>query len=104
MPRQLHSGPAAAAITLVVCVACFSFLVFVLLPALAAAPQTLSHSVTIGEPSVHIRNLTKGAFTILMLGYFAGVMGWIALFIAHRDGMHRLNVLLTQRGLRLRLR
>lgn len=102
MPRQLHSGPAAAAITFVVCIACFSFLIFVLLPALAAGPG--NHAITISEPSVHIRNITRGAFVILMLGYSAGIMAWIALFIARRDGMHRLNLLLSERHVRLRLR
>lgn len=102
MPRQLHSGPAAAAITLIVCIACFSFLIFVLLPALAAGPG--NHAITISGPSVHIRNITRGAFVILMLGYSAGIMAWIALFIARRDGMHRLNLLLSERHVRLRLR
>jgi hypothetical protein len=33
-----------------------------------------------------------------------GILGWIAAFAARRDGMHRLNLLLSERQLRLRLR
>ena len=93
MPRQLHSAPAAAAITLVLCIACFSFIVFVLLPAVAATPGT--HIIIAGSPGVHIRNITRGALLILTLGYLAGIMGWITVFAAHRDGMHRLTSLFT---------
>jgi hypothetical protein len=102
--RQLHSASAAAAITLVLCVACFSFLVFVLLPAVAAMPGNLHPTVTIASPSVQIRNITRGALLILLLGYVVGILGWIAAFAARRDGMHRLNLLLSERQLRLRLR
>ena len=100
MQRQLHSAPAAAAITLVLCVACFSFVVFVLLPAVAAMPGTLHPTLTIASPSVHIRNITRGAFLILVLGYTVGILGWIAMFAARRDGMHRLNLLRSERRLR----
>lgn len=94
MPRQLHSAPAAAAITFVLCVASFSFVVFVLLPAVSVYP----HGITVRPVSVEARNIARAVGMVLLLGYSAGVFGWIAAFALRRDGMHRLASVLNHSG------
>ena len=94
MARQLHSAPAAAAITLVVCVATTAFMIFVLLP---AASVTAAHQFASPPVSTHIGNITRAVGVILGLGYLSGLVGWIVLFVLHRDGKHRLASLMKTR-------
>ena len=86
MARQLHSAPAAAAMTLVICIAAVAFMIFCLLP--GALPDHQAFAI----PSVgtHVRNITRAAGVVLMLGYFTGVIGWVVTLALRRDGMHRL--------------
>jgi hypothetical protein len=63
MARQLHSASAAAAITFVLCVACFSFVVFVLLPAVSVYP----HGITVEPVSVEARNIARAVGMVLLL-------------------------------------
>ena len=94
MARQLHSAPAAAAITLVVCVATMAFMIFVLLPAVSV---THPQGFAIPPVNTHIRNITRAAGVVLLLGYLTGVIGWMVTFALHRNGMHRLASVLKTR-------
>ena len=93
MPRQLHSAPAAAAMTLILSVAGFAF---VTLSILASGSPMLDHLPTIPHAGTQVHNLARGVMTILFLGYLAGVGGWLLLFAAHNDGKHRLESLLNR--------
>jgi len=87
MARQLHSAPAAAAITLVICIAAVAFMIFVLLP--GAFP--VDHSAfAIPSVGTHVRNITRAVGVVLMLGYLTGVIGWVVTLALRQDGMHRL--------------
>ena len=86
MPRQLHSAPAAAAMTLVICVASVAFMIFVLLPG-AAFPN---HAIPVSNAGRHVLNFTRAVGFIVMLSYAAGIVGWLAVLSFKRDGMHRL--------------
>ena len=94
MARQLHSAPAAAAITLVVCVASTAFMIFVLLPGVSFPAH---QGIAIPPVSTHIRNITRAAGVVLMLGYLSGLVGWMIRLVLHRDGMHRLASILKTR-------
>ncbi len=94
MPRQLHSAPAAAAITFVLCTAGFAFIVFVLV---AAASFQLHRPLTVPGVGAHILNLTRATGMVLLLGYLSGMIVWILLFVLRRDGMHRLAELKSRR-------
>lgn len=86
MPRQLHSAPAAAAMTLVICIASVAFMIFVLLPGAAFS----NHGIPFPNAGRHILNLTRVVGFVVMLGYAAGIVGWLAVLSFKRDGMHRL--------------
>lgn len=86
MPRPLHSAPAAAAMTIVICVASVAFMIFVLLPG-ASFPNQGIPALNGGR---HILNLTRAVGFVVILGYAAGIIGWLTLLGFKRDGMHRL--------------
>ena len=90
MPRQLHSAPAAAAMTLILSAAGFAF---VTLGMLASGSPIAYHLPTIASAETHVHNLATGVMTILFLGYLFGIVGWLLLFAAHADGKHRLETL-----------
>jgi hypothetical protein len=72
---------------LVVCVATVAFMIFVLLP---GASLPIRHASAIPAVGTHIRNITRAAGIVMMLGYLSGVVGWIVTLALRRDGMHRL--------------
>ena len=86
MPRQLHSAPAAAAMTIVICVASVAFMIFVLLPGASFPNQ----GIPVSNAGRHILNLTRAVGFVVMLGYATGIVGWLAVLGFKRDGMHRL--------------
>jgi hypothetical protein len=91
MRRQLHSASAAAAMTFVLCIAGLSFVVLALLPAtLSSDPAFL---ITPMYSTVH--NFAEATCLILLLGYAAGIVGWLATFVIGCDGMHRLASVLN---------
>ncbi len=87
MQRQLHFTPAIAAITFVLCLAGFAFVVLVLLPSPYGQQLLPITSTTIGHGSLH---LGKAAVLVVFFGYATGIVGWLAAFGLRRDGMHRL--------------
>jgi hypothetical protein len=87
MQRQLHFTPAIAAITFVLCLAGFAFVVLVLLPSPFAQQLVPIKSIAIGHGAAH---LGKSAMDIVLVGYGAGILGWLATFGLRCDGMHRL--------------
>jgi hypothetical protein len=94
MPRELHSGPAAVAIALVICVASVAFMIFVLLPALSyAGYQVLQITAT----GTHVRNLTRDVGGVLGVSYLSGLIGWIVVLALRQDGKHRLESVLQAR-------
>lgn len=94
--RQLHTAPAAAAMTFVLCLAGFSFIVFALLPLQGVYA---AHTAPITSLSSGTRQIARAVGLVLLLGYASGVVGWVATFALRRDGMHRLaSVLNDQRG------
>jgi hypothetical protein len=86
MPRQLHSAPAAAAMTIVICIASVAFMIFVLLPG-ASFPN---HAIPVSNVGRHILNLTRAVGFVVTLGYATGIIGWLAVLSFKRDGMHRM--------------
>jgi hypothetical protein len=86
MARQLHSAPAAAAMTLVICVATVGFMILVLLPGVSLP----THHAFAVPVNTHIRNITRAAGIVMILGYLSGLVGWIVTLALRRDGMHRL--------------
>jgi hypothetical protein len=87
MQHQLHFTPAIAAITFVLCLAGFAFVVLVLLPSPFAQPLVTLKSVEIAHGAAH---LGKSAVYVVLAGYAAGIVGWLATFGLRCDGMHRL--------------
>ena len=87
MQRQLHFTPAIAAITFVLCLAGFAFLVLVLLPSPFAQQQVPVKSIAIAHGAAH---LGKSAMYVVLVGYGAGILGWFATLGLRCDGMHRL--------------
>ena len=87
MFRQLHSAPAAAAMILVVCIATVAFMILVLLPGMSLPMHQV---LAIPAVVTHIRNITRAAGMVMMLGYLSGVTGWIVVLVLRCDGMHRL--------------
>ena len=93
MQRQLHFTPAIAAITFVLCLAGFAFLVLVLLPSPYGQQLLPITSTTIGRGSLH---LGRAAALVVLFGYAAGIVGWLATFGLRCDGMHRLYSVLER--------
>lgn len=93
MYRQLHFTPAIAAITFVLCLAGFAFVVLVLLPSPFGQQLAPGTSVGIGRGALH---LGKAAVLVVLLGYAAGIVGWLATLGLRCDGMHRLASLLER--------
>ena len=93
MPRQLHSAPAAATITLIVSAAGFAFVTLALL----ASGSPIGPHLPIASAGTQVHNLSGGVMTILFLGYLCGVVGWLLVFAAHADGKHRLETLRLRR-------
>lgn len=91
MQRQLHFTPAIAAITFVLCLAGFAFLVLVLLPSPYGRQLLPITSRTIGYGAL---NLGKAAAFVVLIGYVVGIAGWLATFGLRCDGMHRLSSVL----------
>ena len=87
MQRQLHCTPAIAAITFVLCLAGFAFVVLVLLPTPFARQLLPISSARIAYGAAH---LGKAAVDLVFLGYAGGLVGWLTMFGLRRDGMHRL--------------
>lgn len=87
MQRQLHFTPAVAAITFVLCLAGFAFVVVVLLPSPFGQQLVPTSSIGIAHRAAH---LGKAAVYVVLLGYAAGLIGWLATFGLRCDGMHRL--------------
>ncbi|HEU5231672.1 MAG TPA: hypothetical protein VFU50_02350 [Terriglobales bacterium] len=87
MQRQLHFTPAIAAITFVLCLAGFAFVVLVLLPSPFAQQLVPVKSIAIAHGAAH---LGKAAVYVVLIGYAAGIVGWLATFGLQCDGMHRL--------------
>ena len=89
MQRQLHFTPAIAAITFVLCLAGFGFVVVALLPSPLA--QEFLPMKSVGYGALH---LGKAAGLVLVIGYAMGIVGWLATFGLRCDGMHRLSSML----------
>ena len=91
MQRQFHFTPAIAAITFVLCLAGFAFVVLVLLPSPFGQQLVTIKSVEITHGAAH---LGKSAVYVVLVGYAAGIIGWLATFGLRCDGMHRLACVL----------
>ena len=87
MQRQLHFTPAIAAITFVLCLAGFAFVVLVLLPSPFGQQLVRIKSIEIVHGTAH---LGKAAVYVVLVGYGVGIVGWLATFGLRCDGMHRL--------------
>ena len=85
MHRQLHFTPAIAAITFVLCLAGFAFVVVALLPSPFA--QQFVATRRMSDLVLHLGMVTG---LLLLTGYAAGIAGWLAMFALRCDGMHRL--------------
>ena len=92
MQRQLHFTPAIAAITFVLCLVGFAFLVLVLLPSPYGQQLLPITSRTIGHGTL---NLGKAAALVVLIGYAVGIVGCLATFGLRCDGMHRLSSVLA---------
>lgn len=92
MPRQLHTNPAAAAMTLILSAAGFLFVAISMFGSGSPMPYGLP---SIASAGTHVRNLVPAVMTVLSLGYLAGVVGWLVLFAVHNDGKHRLESVLN---------
>src|SRR5689334_6705152 len=91
MPRQLHFTPAIAAITFVLCLAAFAFVILVLLPSPFAQDVLPIARRRVGEGAVR---WGKGGVLIVVVGYAVGMVGWLATLGLRCDGMHRLSSVL----------
>jgi hypothetical protein len=91
MPRQLHFTPAIAAITFVLCLAAFAFVILVLLPSPFAQDVLPITPTRVGHGALH---LGKTAVLIVVVGYAVGIVGWLATLGLRCDGMHRLSSVL----------
>jgi hypothetical protein len=90
MRRQFHSASAAAAMTFVLCIAGLSFVVI-------AVPATLHSEWVFTTPiRSNVHNFAKAICLILLLGYAAGIVGWLATLAVGCDGMHRLASVLNR--------
>ena len=87
MRRQFHSAAATTATALLLCLAVVAFFVIVLLPAQAAFAV---HPLRTTALATGVQNLARAAGTLLLIGYAAGIVGWVATFLLRCDGMHRL--------------
>ena len=89
--RNLHIVPAAAAMGFVLCLAGFAFVMFSVLTGgvYPVRPLTITH---VGMGVGHIG---AAAGLLILTGYVAGVIGWLAAFALHRDGKHRVEALFT---------
>ncbi len=93
MQRQLHFTPAIAVIAFVLCLAGSAFVILVLLPS-PYAHQLLPITPTrIGHGAMH---LGKAAVFVVLVGYGAGILGWLGTFGLRCDGMHRLASVLDR--------
>ena len=92
MPRQLHTAPAAAAMTLILSAAGFLFVFISMLASGSPPPYGLP---LLAPAGTQVRNLVPAVMTVLFLGYLAGVVGWLVLLAVHSDGKHRLESLLN---------
>jgi hypothetical protein len=72
---------------LVVCIATTAFMILVLLPGVSLPTH---HAFAIPAVGTHIRNITRAAGVVMMLGYLSGVVGWMVTLALRCDGMHRL--------------
>lgn len=85
--RNLHSVPAAAAMGFVLCLAGFSFVMFSILTSREYSSQILP----ITDVGNGVRHLGAAAGLVILLGYAAGVLGWLVTFALRRDGKHRVE-------------
>jgi len=92
MQRQLHFTAAIAAITFVLCLAGLAFVVLVLLPSPFGQELVPVKWVGVAHGAAH---LGKSAVYLVLVGYAAGIVGWLATFGLRCDGMHRLASVLV---------
>jgi hypothetical protein len=92
--RNLHSVPAAAAMGLVLCLAGFSFVMFSILTSGEYASQILP----ITDVRNCVRHIGAAAGLVILLGYAAGMLGWLVIFALRRDGKHRVEELFRAFG------
>src|SRR5262245_4380467 len=95
MPRSSHDRrlsipkpnytAAACAIGLILITAAVSFVAF----ALISSPHATSRILNLVQIPV-VNSLAMVAFATLFAGYGTGIIAWLALFLVHRTGMHRL--------------
>lgn len=87
--RNLHSVPAAAMMGFVMCLAGFSFVMFSIL----ASGQYASQALPIPDVGNGVRHIGAAAGLVILLGYVAGMAGWLAAYVLRRDGKHRIEEL-----------
>ena len=93
MRGQLHAA-SAAAIAFVLCLAGLSFVV-------VAWPLTLRHPAILSfADSSGVQSLAKSAGLVLLLGYLAGIVGWLVILAMGLDGRRRLASVLNGRASR----
>ena len=90
--RNLHSVPAAAAMGFVLCLAGFSFVMFSILT--GGSSQTLP----ITDLRNGVRHIGAAAGLVILLGYAAGMLGWLVTLALRRDGKHRVEKLFRALG------
>ena len=87
MRRQFHSAAATTATALLLCLIVVAFFIIVILPAQSVFAV---HPLRTMAVATGIKNLARAAGTLLLIGYVAGILGWLATFLLRCDGMHRL--------------
>ena len=88
MPN-LHVLSSAAAVGFVLCLAGFSFVMFLILAPGTYANEMLSATGIGGA----LGRIGTGAGWLILFGYAAGAAGWLAMFALRRDGKHRIEAL-----------
>ena len=87
MQRQLHFTSVIAATAFVLCLAGLAFVVLILLPSPFGQQLLPIRPIGLAHGAAH---LGKAAVYVVLLGYAAGLLGWLATFGLQCDGMHRL--------------
>ena len=92
--RNHHSLPAAVMMGFVLCLAGFSLVMFSIL----ASGQYGGQVLPITDFGNGARHIGGAAGLVILLGYVAGVVGWLAAYTMRRDGKHRVEALFTALG------
>ena len=92
--RNLHSVSAAAVMGFVLCLAGFSFVMFSILKSGGYPSQILP----ITDLRNGVRHIGAAAGLVILLGYAAGMLGWVVTFALRRDGKHRVEDLFRALG------